>query len=74
MENWEEGRFSIKTMLQLTSKRLQCAIQNCGFQLHEHPPYSSDLVSSDYYLFPKMKKELNGGHYATNDDIIDAVN
>ena len=49
------------------------AIQNCGFQLVEDPPYSPDLVPSDYYLSPKMKKELGGHHFATYDDVMNAV-
>ena len=48
-------------------------IYDCGFQLVEHLPYSSDLSPSDYYLFHKMKKELSGQHFATNKDVIDAV-
>ena len=49
------------------------AIWECGFQLAEHPPYSPDLVHPDYYLFPKMKKELSGCHFHTNDDVKQAV-
>jgi hypothetical protein len=26
----------------------------------DHPPYSPDLASSDFRLFPGMKKQLNG--------------
>ena len=49
------------------------AIQNCGFQLVEHPPYSPDLAPSDYYLFSKMKKELGGHHFTRDDDVMNAV-
>ena len=48
-----------------TSTVAMAAIQKCGFQLVEDPPYSPDLVPSDYYyLFPKMKKELDVHHFA----------
>ena len=47
------------------------AIQKCGFQLVEHPPYSPDLAR--YYLFPKLKKELGCHHFATDDDVMNAV-
>ena len=50
------------------------AINECGFELLEHPPYSPDLAPSDYYLFPKLKKELCGRHFDTDDDVIGAVN
>jgi hypothetical protein len=29
-------------------------------KLLSHPPYSSDLAPDDYFLFPKLKKELAG--------------
>ena len=31
-----------------------------NIQLLNHPPYSSDLAPSDYFLFPKLKRELAG--------------
>ena len=30
----------------------------------EHPPYSPDLVPSDFFLFPKMKEHLAGKRFA----------
>ena len=48
-------------------------IHDCGFQFVKDPPYLPDLAPSDYYLFPKMKKELSGQHFATDNDVIDAV-
>ena len=50
------------------------AIQKCGFQLVEDPPYSPDLAPSDYYLFPKIKIEIGGPHFAPDDDVMNAVN
>ena len=54
-------------------------IQKCGSQLVEHPPYSSDLVSSDYYLKRKQKhKNTNtpkifGHHFARDNDVMKYV-
>ena len=36
------------------------AVQKCGFQLVDDPPYSYD-----YYIFTKMKKELGGHHFVS---------
>ena len=47
--------------------------QKCGFQLVEGAPYSPDLAPSDYYLFPKIKKELSGYFFARDDDDTNAV-
>ena len=49
------------------------AIYKSGLQLVKHPPYSPDLAPSDYYLFPKMKKEHGGHHFATDDDLMNAM-
>ena len=37
------------------------AVCDCGFELVDHPPYSSpDLAPADYFLFPNNKrKHLN---------------
>jgi histone-lysine N-methyltransferase SETMAR len=31
-----------------------------GIKLIEHPPYSPDLAPADYFLFPRVKRELVG--------------
>jgi hypothetical protein len=28
-----------------------------------HSPYSPDLAPADFFLFPKMKMQLKGGHF-----------
>jgi len=35
----------------------------------EHPAYSPDLASSDFFLFPKVKEILKGRHFDDIDDI-----
>jgi len=37
--------------------------------LLEHPAYSPDLVPSDFFLFPKIKKILKGRRFDDADDI-----
>jgi histone-lysine N-methyltransferase SETMAR len=36
-----------------TQKKLACL----GLHCLDHPPYSPDLASSDYHLFPEKKKK-----------------
>ncbi|XP_076062426.1 histone-lysine N-methyltransferase SETMAR-like [Oratosquilla oratoria] len=48
-------------------------LHDCGFQLVEHPPYSTDLAPSDYHLFLKMKTELSSQYFAADNDVVDAV-
>jgi len=46
-----------------------------GFQCLDHPPYSPDLASSEYHLFPGLKKTIGtspffvrrGGHWCRGD-------
>ena len=35
----------------------------------EHPAYSPDLASSDFFLFPKIKEIMKGRHFDDIDDI-----
>ena len=49
------------------------AVHDCGFELIDHPPYSPDLASSDYFLFSNLKKHLAGKRYESDDDVISAV-
>ena len=34
-----------------------------------HPPYSPDLASADFYLFPKLKTQMKGKCFARIEEI-----
>ena len=38
------------------------------FELLPHAPYSPDLASSDYFLFPNLKKWLGGRRFTNNEE------
>ena len=44
-----------------------------GFQYLDHPPYSPDLVLSDYHLFPGLKKQLKDRHFSSDAEVIAAA-
>jgi len=44
-----------------------------GFQCLDHPPYSPDLASSDYHMFPGLKKQLKGHHFSSDAEVIAAT-
>ena len=46
---------------------------NCGFELLPHPLYSPDLATSDYHLFPNMKKQLGDRVFADNEETMTSV-
>ena len=57
-----------------TSQVAMAAATECGFEVLPHPPYSPDLAPSDFYLFPKLKTNLRGRNFGSNEGVIDAVN
>ena len=50
-----------------TAKRTIEAIQRLHFELLSHPPYSPDLASADFALFPNLKKLLRGRIFENRD-------
>ena len=50
------------------------AATECGFEVLPHPPYSPDMAPSDFYLFPKLKANLRGTQFGSNEGVTEAVN
>jgi len=48
-------------------------IENMGWEVLPHPPYSPDLAPSDYDLFGFVKNQMRGQHYKTNEALQTAV-
>jgi len=51
----------------------QKKLAHLGFQCLDHPPYSPDLASSGYHLFPGLKKQLKGRHFSSDAEVIAAA-
>jgi transposase len=43
--------------------------ERCVWEIFEHPPYSPDLSSSDFYFFPKIKKNLRAKRFKSHDNV-----
>ncbi|XP_048253299.1 histone-lysine N-methyltransferase SETMAR-like [Haliotis rufescens] len=56
-----------------TSRVAMTAVQECGYELLSHPPYSPDLAPSDFHLFPRLKKHLRGRRFEDDDELTAAV-
>jgi histone-lysine N-methyltransferase SETMAR len=56
-----------------TSVAAKAAIQCCGFQELNHPPYSPNLAPSDYFLFSKLKLDLRGKKFTSDEEVISTV-
>ena len=57
--------------------RRQCTVSQVYEKLSEltsellpHPPYSPDLVPSDYWLFSDLKKMPQGKRFGCNEEVI----
>ena len=51
----------------------QKKLASLGFQCLDHPPYSPDLASSDYRLFPLLKNQLKVRHFSSDAEVIAAA-
>ena len=49
------------------------AVKRNGYKLIPHPTYSPDLASSDFSLFPNLKKDIRGCHFRSDKKAVTAV-
>lgn len=52
-----------------TSLKTKAKLDELGYELLPHPPYSPDLAPSDYFLFPDLKKWLGGKRFTSNEEV-----
>jgi len=55
---------SLKAMAQLLK------LDQLRFELVAHSPYFPDFAPSDYYLFPNLKRWLQGKRFTLNEEVI----
>ncbi|UYV65434.1 hypothetical protein LAZ67_3004375 [Cordylochernes scorpioides] len=51
------------------ARTTQTLLENFKWEIFTHPPYSQDLASSDFHLFPALKLLLGGNHFANDDEV-----
>ena len=56
-----------------TAARTMAKIEQLGWEVLVHPPYSPDLAPSDYHLFGPLKSHMRGNHFNTDAAVIEAV-
>jgi histone-lysine N-methyltransferase SETMAR len=49
------------------------SLQELKFKALDHPPYSADLIPSDFHLFGPLKEALRGCRFADDDEVKEAV-
>ena len=52
-----------------TSLTTRTKLLELGWEVMSHPPYSPDLVPSDYHTFRSLQNILNGKNFSNNDDL-----
>jgi len=73
------GMLSKKVLLHHDNARPHTAaatvetVQQLGFELLQHPPYSPDLAPSDYHIFGPLKEALRGRRFASDEEVKEAV-
>jgi len=73
------GTLSKKVLLHYDNARPHKAaatvetVQQLGFKLLQHPPYSPDLVPRDYHIFGPLKEALRGRRFASDEGVKEAV-
>ncbi|UYV76765.1 hypothetical protein LAZ67_14001977 [Cordylochernes scorpioides] len=56
-----------------TAHQTTALIEEFGWELVSHPPYSPDVAPSDFHFFPKLKKNLGGTQFHDDDELEEAV-
>ena len=73
------GKLSKGLLLQQNSTRAHTckiamdAVERNGYELMPHPAYSPDLASSDFFLFPNLKKDIRGRYFRSDVEVLTAV-
>jgi len=49
------------------------ALETLKFEVLSHPPYSPDLALSDFHFFPRLKRDLKGTHFTSDEEVKQAV-
>ena len=73
------GKFSKSVLLQQDNARVHTckvamdAVERNGYELIPHPAYSPDLAPSDFFLFQKLKMDIRGLHFRSDEEVVTAV-
>ena len=66
----KKGLFHQDNAQGLKSIATMAKLHELHFELLLHPPYSPDLVPNDYWLFPDLKRMLQGKGSDSNEEVI----
>lgn len=55
------------------SRQTTALLDEFGWKLLDHAPYSPDLAPSDFHLFPKLKQHLGRQRFSTDEEVKEAA-
>ena len=73
------GKLSKGVLLQQDNARVHTckvamdAVKRNGYVIISNPVYSPNLASSDFFLFPSLKKDIRGCHFWSNEEVVTTV-
>ena len=73
------GKLSKGVLLQHDNARVHTckvamdAVERNGYELLPHPAYSPGLASSNFFLFPNLKKDISGCYFRSDEEVVTAV-
>ena len=73
------GKISKGVLLQQDNARVHTCkvpmdvVKRNGYELIPHPTCSPNLVPSDFFLFPNLKKDVRGCHFRSDEEVVTAV-
>ena len=53
------------------AKNNNAKLQELGFKLLPHPPYSPDLTPGDFFLLSDLKRMLAGKKFSADEEVIE---
>ena len=56
-----------------SNKLVRSTLRECRWELLNHPPYSPDLAPSDFFLFPNLRKKVQGIKFSTVTEVQTSV-
>jgi hypothetical protein len=56
-----------------TARATLDALEKLKFEVLSHPTYSPDFAPSDFHFFPRLKRDLKGTNFTSEDEVKQAV-
>jgi histone-lysine N-methyltransferase SETMAR len=63
----------VPTPVSIAANQTVETVNEFGFEMMEHLPYSPDLDPSDFHMFAPVKKDLRRRRYSSDEEVICAV-